>query len=97
MLKYRGNGGFYLETGPVFGFKVGSDLNYHNIVQQSKDADFSWGVGMGIHGKSGLGIGARYNIGLTKISEGNSFNDPDYKNGVLQISLFYSLFGNGKK
>lgn len=97
MVKYRSNGGFYLETGPQFGFKVGEDYG-SNANDIAKSADFSWCAGLGYHGAGGLGVGARYNVGLSKLGDGTSgaFNDPDYKNSVIQVSLFYSIFGNAR-
>jgi hypothetical protein len=97
MVKYRTNGGFYLETGPQFGFKVGEDYG-NNANDVAKNADFSWGAGLGYHSAGGFGVGARYNVGLSKLGEDNGgvFTDPDYKNSVIQISLFYSIFGNSR-
>jgi len=99
MLKYRTHGGFYLETGPVFGYKINADLSGQNFNDYISTADFSWAAGLGYHGSGGFGIGARYNVGLSKVVNNDfasSFQNADYKNAVLQVSLFYSLFGNGK-
>lgn len=41
----------------------------------------------------GLGIGGRYNIGVSKVGDFDAANiDPDFKNGVIRFSLFYTLF-----
>ena len=99
MLKYRTKGGFYLETGPVLGYESNSDFSNRNVSENISNADFSWAAGMGYHGKSGLGIGTRYHVGLSKVVNNDfasAFQKPDYKNAVLQVSIFYSFFGNGK-
>lgn len=95
MLKYRTKGGFYLETGPQFGFKVGEKIE-GSAEDVAKNADFSWAAGLGYHSRGGFGVGARYNVGLSKLGADNTFDDPNYKNGVFQLSVFYSIFGNGK-
>jgi hypothetical protein len=46
----------------------------------------------------GLGIGARYTAGISKVGDfdASQGQNPDFKNGVIQISLFYTLFNNRK-
>ena len=95
MAKYRFNGGFYLEAGPQVGFKVGEDADIPNqtIEDFAQSLDVSIGAGLGFHGKSGLGIGARYLAGISKVGDFDSNDiDPDFKNSVIQVSLFYTLF-----
>jgi Outer membrane protein beta-barrel domain len=97
MLKYRTKGGFYVETGPQLGFKVGEDYGSSGD-DYIKNGDFSWCAGLGFHSAGGFGVGARYNVGLSKLSSGSAaFDDPNFKSGVFQVSLFYSFFGNKKK
>lgn len=97
MLKGRFNGGFYLETGPQFGFKLKENIpGANNTENFAKNADFGWGAGLGFHGKSGLGIGGRYILGLSKVGDfnKNEFADPNFSNGVIQVSLFYTFLNN---
>jgi hypothetical protein len=97
MLKGRFNGGFYLEAGPQFGFKLHESIPGGNTPANfAKNADFGVGAGLGFHGKSGLGVGGRYVLGLSKVGdfEKNDFADPSFKNGVIQISLFYTFLNN---
>jgi len=93
--KYRFNGGFYLEAGPQFGFKVGEDGEIPNVPidEFANSSDISIGAGLGFHSQGGLGIGARYLAGVSKVGnfDASSVN-PDFKNSVIQISLFYTLF-----
>jgi hypothetical protein len=97
MMKGRFNGGFYLEAGPQFGFKLKENVpGANNTENFAKNADFGIGAGLGFHGKSGLGIGGRYVLGLSKVGDfsANEFADPDFSNGVIQVSLFYTFLNN---
>ena len=97
MLKGRFNGGFYLEAGPQFGFKLSESIpGANNTENFAKNADFGVGAGLGFHGKSGLGIGGRYVLGLSKVGDfdKSEFADPNFKNGVIQVSLFYTFLNN---
>ena len=97
MLKGRFNGGFYLEAGPQFGFKLDENIPGANTGENfAKNLDLGLGAGLGFHGKSGLGIGGRYVIGLSKVGdfEGNDLVDPSFRNGVIQLSLFYTFMNN---
>ena len=97
-LKVRFNGGFYLEAGPQIGFKLNETVPNQSggsAEDFAKNLDFSVNAGLGFHGKSGLGIGARYAVGITKVGnlEDSDF-DPNFKNGVAQLFVFYTLFNN---
>lgn len=97
MLKYRFTGGFYLEAGPQIGFKVSEKTDNMPIDDFAKSTDLSVAGGLGFHSSSGLGIGARYTAGLSKVGDFNAAEiDPDFKNGVIQVSLFFTLFNNRK-
>ena len=96
MLKYEMTGGFYLEGGPQVGLKISEDNPSPTIENFAKDGDLSIGLGLGYH-KTGLGIGGRYVIGISKVGDFDSANiDPDFKNGVIQLSLFYTFFNKKK-
>ncbi len=97
MLKYRSNGGFYIEAGPQIGFKVNEKVD-GTSEDFAKSTDLSIAGGLGYHSPIGLGIGARYTAGLSKLGDFNaSTTKPDWKNGVIQVSLFYTLFNNRGK
>jgi hypothetical protein len=97
MLKYTFEGGFYLEAGPQFGFKVSENTPNQTIENFAKGSDLSAGVGLGYHSRFGLGIGARYLAGLSKVGDFNGANiDPDFRNSVIQIGLFYTFFNHHK-
>ncbi len=97
MLKYRFTGGFYLEAGPQVGFKVNEKVD-GTSEDFAKSTDLSIAGGIGYHSPIGLGIGARYTAGLSKLGDFNaSTTQPDWKNGVIQVSLFYTIFNNHRK
>jgi hypothetical protein len=97
MLKYRFNGGFYLEAGPQVGFKI-HETHTGTSEDFAKSTDVAIGAGLGYHSPIGLGIGARYEAGLNKISNLDaSTTKPDWKNSSIMISVFYTLFNNHRK
>ena len=86
MLQWAFGGAFYAEIGPQAGFRV-SDNFPDNV--NAKGTDWSGAIGAGfLRGGGGLGFGARYTMGFSQVAEMDTGND-DFKNGVLQISLFY--------
>lgn len=105
MLQWKSAGGFLVETGPQAGFLVRAQQDGPGSSNtDNKDGfdkfDFSWGAGLGYLSRIGLGINARYNLGLSNaLDDGggnNSANDgPELKNKVVQIGLFWN-FGAGK-
>lgn len=97
LAKYRFNGGFYIEAGPQIGFNVHSTVA-GTSEDFAKSTDLAIAGGLGFSSKIGLGIGARYVAGLSKVGDFDaSTTRPDYKNGNIQISLFYTLFNGHKK
>lgn len=99
MAKYRFTGGFYLETGPEINFNVSNSSFQNQTVKNFTDgSDFAWGAGLGYQSPIGLGIGARYNLGLTRVDNVNQaqWNDVDWRNSGFQLDLFWTLFNNKK-
>lgn len=105
MIQWKHRSGFFVETGPQAGYLIrGKQDGPGDTESDNKDNfdnfDFSWGAGLGFLSRVGLGVGARYNLGLTNTVEdggGNgSANDGiEMKNKVIQIGLFWH-FGAGK-
>jgi hypothetical protein len=92
LFQYLTPGGFRLETGPQIGVLANAKFKYENGVEVDikntvKSSDIAWAFGLGFISSSGLGIDARYNLGLTDITNGN----PDIKNRVWQIGAFYQF------
>jgi Outer membrane protein beta-barrel domain len=100
MAKFRFPGGFYLEAGPQVGFKVdetapGQVIGNTTIGNFAKDLDLAVDAGLGFHSKGGIGIGGRYVAGISKVGDFNGQNiNPDFKNGVIQVFVFFTLFNN---
>jgi hypothetical protein len=90
MLQWQFKGSFYVEAGPQAGFKVSEDIPNSAIEDFAKSTDLSIGFGLGFLKSKGLGIGARYMVGVSKVGDFDSANiDPDFKNGALQFSLIF--------
>lgn len=98
MLKLRSPGGFYVEAGPQIGFNVDSKVEGTGE-DFAKSTDLSIAGGLGYHSPVGLGLGARYTAGLSKLGDFDVSNpgNPNWKNGVIQVSLFYTLFNNHRR
>jgi len=97
LAKYRFTGGFYIEAGPQVGFKLDESIPDNTIENFAEDLDLSIAAGIGYHSPMGLGIGARYNAGLSKVGNFDaSTANPDFKNSTLQFFVFYTLFNNKK-
>lgn len=90
MLQYMFNNGFRIETGPQVGFltraKIEVDDEELDIKDDLKKTDISWGFGLNYLSTSGIGVGARYNLGLTDINEDDAGNK--ITNQVFQVGLF---------
>jgi hypothetical protein len=102
MLQARTLGGFYVETGPQAAYLInaqqeGPGSNSETENKASFDNfDLSWGLGLGYMTRMGLGIGARYNHGLTNtLEEGDADDGPELKNSVINIGLKW-YFGANK-
>jgi hypothetical protein len=93
MAKIRTGGGFYLEAGPQFGFKISEDVGNSTINDFAKNLDLSIGAGLGFQSAGGFGIGARYLAGLSKVGDfsGVGNMDPDFKNSVIQAGIFWAF------
>lgn len=99
MAKYRFTGGLYIETGPEISFNVSSSRWQDQSVRDiTNGADFGWGLGIGYQSPIGLGIGARYNLGLTKVDNVSQagWNDVSLRNSGFMLDLFWAIFNNKK-
>jgi hypothetical protein len=90
LLQYVGRGGLRLETGPQLGALTAAkwendDGDEYNAKGSFKQSDFSWAFGIGYVAPSGLGLDARFNLGLSDISKGRG----ELNNRVWQLGLFY--------
>lgn len=89
LAQYMWGSGFRVETGPQLGFLAGAESKTGDITVNSKDAfkniDFSWAFGASYLTPSRLGFSARYNAGITDITDNNS----TFRNSVFSLGLFY--------
>ncbi|MEP7376158.1 MAG: porin family protein [Chitinophagaceae bacterium] len=95
LAQYMTHEGLRLESGPQLGFLTAAKSKIGDVETDQKDDlnsfDFSWTFGAGYLFPSGFGIDARYNHGLSNISDDNSF---EAKNRVFQLGLFYQFMHN---
>ncbi|MET0395108.1 MAG: porin family protein, partial [Chitinophagaceae bacterium] len=93
MLQYRFGLGLYGEIGPQFGFRISDNIEDQTAEDFVKKMDLSAAIGFGLRTKAGLGVGARYTAGLSKVGDFEPAGgiDPDFKNGVAQLSLYIPL------
>ncbi|RPD46665.1 PorT family protein [Paracnuella aquatica] len=92
MLQYMFDNGFRIEAGPQIGFLVSSKLKDQNGEEENSKDDFkttnaSLGFGLNYLSYSGLGVGGRYNLGLSDVTTGPGKGTQNN----FQISLFYML------
>jgi len=83
--------GFRLQTGPQLGILTTSKFKSGDTkvdVDGYRTADLAWSFGASYIGHMGLGIDARYNLGLTDVTKSSS---TDLKNRVWQLGLFYQF------
>ncbi|MEO6404883.1 MAG: porin family protein [Ferruginibacter sp.] len=91
MLQYMFDNGFRLQAGPQVGFLINAKTETGStkvdIKDQLKSVDFAVGAGIGyVHPATGFGVDARYNLGLSDITESGS--DKSTNRG-FQIGVFY--------
>ena len=91
MFQYMFDNGFRLQAGPQVGFLTSAKAETNNVSIDIKDSfkpiDFALGAGMGyVNPKSGFGIDARYNLGLSDINEDSPVKST---NRGFQIGVFY--------
>jgi hypothetical protein len=100
MFQYNTPFGLYAETGPQISYLIGAkakaDGESADVKEMFKSIDYGWGIGLGYQMQgSGLGLSARYNIGLARIND--SEGDDKITNGVIQIGFHYFLGGRPAK
>ena len=98
LFQYMFDGGFRLQTGPQLGFMASAKSKNGDVEIDVKDdlasIDFAWSFGASylFPGANGLGADLRYNVGISNISDDNSF---EARNNVLQVGIFYQ-FSHGR-
>lgn len=93
LVQFHTTGGFFFEGGPQVGFKVSEDVPDQTIEDFAESSDLSLALGLGYQTRSGIGFSGRYTIGLSKVGDFDPATlDPDFKNGVIQLGLFFTFF-----
>ena len=99
MAQFQVAEGFSIEVGPQIGFllsaKADDGDNEEDIKDFVKGLDLAAGVGVNYAMASGLNFGARYNLGLSNVNDGEDSDDFKNQNNVFQVSIGY-IFGKGK-
>jgi len=81
--------GLHLEAGPQFGILLSAeDSGGTDVKDFYKSSDLGVAFGAGFDLPFGLGVGARYVLGLSDIDDGLGF---EQKNNVFMLSLWYAL------
>jgi Outer membrane protein beta-barrel domain len=100
MAQFQVADGFSIEAGPQIGFLLsakaeaeGEEVDLKDFV---KGLDLAAGIGVNYAMASGLNFGARYNLGLSNINDGEGSDDFKNQNNVIQVSVGYR-FGGGSK
>lgn len=93
MIQYMFNNGFRVQAGPQAGFLISAKAEANNkstdIKDELKTVDFALGFGAGyIHTASGLGVDARYNLGLSNINDNSTVKQT---NRGFQLGVFYQF------
>lgn len=92
LAQYMFDEGFRLQTGPQLGFLTTAKTKTGDLEVDRKDEvssiDFSWAFGASYLFPQGIGIDARYNLGINNISEDDNFEG---RNRVFQAGLFYQF------
>jgi hypothetical protein len=97
LAQYMTNDGFRLQTGPQIGFLVKGKTKLNDVEVDVTDdlstVDFSWAFGASYLFPAGVGIDARYNLGISNV---NDSENVEFRNRVFQIGLFYQFMHNNK-
>lgn len=95
MAKYYVAKDFSLELGPQIGFvtsaKIESGGESESVKDDVKSIDLSLGFGASYNIVDNFMVGARYNLGLTRLQEDLEPGESESKNSVFQISVGYKF------
>lgn len=94
MVQYNHSSVFFAHTGPQLGILLSAKYKVENVKEDIKSAykttDFAWAFGAGYITRPGIGINARYNLGLGNINDASSAK---VYNSLFQAGLLFQLGG----
>ena len=97
MLRYNPVPVFNIQVGPQFGFLLSAEDEYdgqsEDVKEDYKQLDLGVGIGAGVDLPMGIGLSARYVMGLSNIADIEDAEDLKVTNTTVQLSLTYKLFG----
>jgi hypothetical protein len=93
MLKLYLVAGLNIQAGPQFGILTKAEYDGVDIKDELKKSDISANIGLGWDLPFGLTVDARYNLGLSDISDNPGFGE--LKSRVIQLSVGYKIFKFG--
>lgn len=93
ILKLYTIGGLNLQAGPQFGFLTSAEWGDQSVKDELKNSDFSVGLGVGWDTPFGLILDARYNLGISDVSDVAA---AQIKNQVWQVSVGFKILDFGK-
>jgi hypothetical protein len=92
LIQYMVSDGFRFQTGPQIGFLLEAEQKINTVEYDVSDIfstmDFSWSFGASYIFTSGFGLDARYNLGISDVSDDNDF---EARNRVFQAGVFYQF------
>ena len=94
MVKFYFPGGFNIQAGPQFGFLNSAEFDGNDVEDSFKSSDITANVGLAWDAPFGLVLDARYNFGLSDISD-DATTLSSVKSGTFQFSLGYKIFKFG--
>ena len=99
MAKFSLGEGFSVQAGPQVGFLLSAKDEYEidgetmkeDVKDFTKSTDIGANIGVDYTFDSGLNIGARYNMGISRLDDfsGEEATNTKWRNSVFQISLGY--------
>jgi hypothetical protein len=92
LLQYMTGSGFRIQTGPQVGVLLSAKDKVNDTETDADDnfesTDFSWSFGASYITKKGFGVDARYNHGISNISDAPNNK---FRNRVFQFGVFYQF------
>lgn len=95
LAQYMFRNGFRLQTGPQLGLVTAVKSDFRNGMEIEKNdlatANVAWAFGLGYLTRSGFGVDARFNLGLTDLYKDGVYPGQTAKSRVGQIGIFYQF------